>query len=32
MSRLDVLDKLEPLRREPLILERYEVYRITVTD
>lgn len=31
MGRLDILDKLEPLRREPLKLERFTVDAITTS-
>jgi hypothetical protein len=31
MGRLDVLEKLEPLRREPLKLERFTIHAITTS-
>ena len=31
MGRLDVLERLAPLRREPLALERYQVHAVTAT-
>ena len=31
-GRLETLDKLEPLRSEPMTVERYTVYAITNTD
>ena len=32
MGRLDVLDRLAPLRREPLAFERYQVRAVTETE
>ncbi len=31
MGRLDVLEKLEPMRREPIVIQRYQVDRIINT-